>query len=169
MEDASFYGYPRFDERSLELVALHDYYSPDGEKTTTSGARLTALLVTVGAVWCSPCIEEARVLPEVAEKFAPGGVAFVQDLFEGPNESSGAAATQSDLDGWITTYELPFPVFIDPAKKFAPYFDVAALPFVMLLDATSMRSIAEHSGFGGREALESFICDHAPEKPSVCP
>lgn len=169
VEDATFNGYARFDDSNLGLVALHDYYNPDGAKTTTAGAPVTAILVMAGAVWCNPCVQEAMVMASVADKFLPAGVQILQDLYQGPDRASGIAATQADLDRWVANYSLPFPVFIDPAKKLSPYFEVSLLPFIMLLDARTMTSLAEDLGFGGQPALEKFICDNAPQKLSVCP
>jgi hypothetical protein len=167
--DATFYGYPDFQDHTLQPFALDDFFNPDGTKTTSAGAPMTAVLLTVGAVWCNPCAQEASALPSVAGRFMPDGVQIVQDLFEGPDETTGAAATQSDLDSWINAHQLPFPVFIDPSKKLAPYFDVAVLPFVMLLDARTMVSLGEETGFGGQDTLEAFICEFAPQKPAICP
>jgi hypothetical protein len=170
IENASFYGYASVSaDRKLKTVSLADYFNPDGTKVTDTGAPLTALLVAVGAVWCGPCVLEAGSLPAVANKFMPAGVQIVQDLFEGADSTTGAAATQAELDAWITTHALPFPVFIDPAKKLAPYFDVGSLPFLMLIDTRTMTNVAEETGFGGQDMLEAFLCKNAPQKPSVCP
>jgi hypothetical protein len=169
VENATFYGYPSVTSMVRQTVSLSDYYNPDGTKLTTAGAPITALLVTVGAVWCNPCQQEAGVLGAVANKFMPAGVQVIQDLFEGTDATTGTAATESDLDTWITGHALPFPVFIDPSKKLAPYFEVSSLPFVMLLDAKTMTNVEEEVGFGGQPALESFICTGAPQKLSVCP
>ena len=169
VEDATFFGYPSFDNTTLGSVALHDYYNPLGTTMTTAGVPVTAIMLSVGAVWCNPCVEEAKVLAAVAAKFLPAGVQIIQDLYQGPDRNTGAAATQLELDKWVANYALPFPVFIDPAKKLAPYFDVSLLPFVMLLDAQTMISVAEEAGFGGPQGLEDFICKHAPQKLSACP
>jgi AhpC/TSA family len=169
VENATFYGYPSASSMVRQTVSLGDYYNPDGTKLTSAGAPITALLVTVGAVWCNPCQQEAGVLGAVANKFMPAGVQVIQDLFEGTDATTGTAATESDLDSWITSHALPFPVFIDPSKKLAPYFDVSSLPFIMLLDAKTMTNVEEEVGFGGQAALEAFICTGAPQKLSVCP
>jgi AhpC/TSA family len=169
VEDATFFGYPSFDNTTLGSVALHDYYNPGGSTMTTAGVPVNTILLTVGAVWCNPCVEEAKVLAAVAAKFLPAGVQIIQDLYQGKDRNTGAAATQAELDKWVANYSLPFPVFIDPAKKLAPYFDVSSLPFIMLLDAHTMTSVGEEVGFGGQQGLEDFICQNAPEKPSACP
>lgn len=169
VENATFYGYPSVAAQQRQLISLGDFYNPEGSTLTTGGVPVTALLVTVGAVWCNPCQQEAGVLGAVANKFIPAGVQVMQDLYEGADATSGAPATQAELDQWITSHALPFPVFIDPAKKLAPYFDVSSLPFIMLLDTKTMTNVAEEVGFGGQPALEAFICANAPEKPSVCP
>jgi len=170
IENATFYGYANVSAaRTLKTISLGDYFNPDGTKVTDTGAPLTALLVAVGAVWCGPCVLEAGSLPAVATKFMPAGVQIVQDLFEGADSTTGAAATQTELDAWITSHALPFPVFIDPAKKLAPYFDVGSLPFLMLIDTKTMTNVAEETGFGGQDMLEAFLCSNAPQKPSVCP
>src|SRR5262245_45684565 len=61
VEDATFLGYRRFDDRVLREIAFHDYYDPQGTKTTSAGVPATTLLVTAGAVWCNPCVQEAKV------------------------------------------------------------------------------------------------------------
>jgi hypothetical protein len=170
IKNATFYGYANVAaSQKLKFISLGDYFNPDGTKLTDTGAPLTALLVAVGAVWCGPCVLEAGSLPAVANKFMPAGIQFVQDLYQGADSTTGNAATQAELDAWITSHALPFPVFIDPAKKLAPYFDVGSLPFIMLVDTRTMTNVAEETGFGGQDMLEAFICQNAPQKPSVCP
>jgi len=79
------------------LFALHDLYNPDGTKTTASGAPIKTIVLSVGEVWCSPCVPEGKALGALTSKVAPVGVQFVKDLYQGPNAPSGVTATQGDL------------------------------------------------------------------------
>lgn len=160
--DATFFGYPSVDQKVLTPIALHDFYDPDGSK----GNKL--IFFSAGAVWCPPCNAETEGLaqgeggspPSVYEDEKGKGVVFFQDLYEGANQKTGAPATESDLAEWVDSYQIPFWVVIDPKKKMEPYFDVATIPFSMVIDARTMKILETTTGYGGVAEVESFIESH---------
>ena len=151
--DATFLGYPRFDDRSLQPVSFHDFYDPDGSK----GIKLIDF--SAGAIWCPPCNEEAAALSDTANGAQALrdelGVAFVQNLTEGDNPASPLPANEDDLNQWLDSYSLPFPLFLDPSKKMSAYFDAKGIPFGMLIDPRTMKIVHTQDGwFGGTTAQQ---------------
>lgn len=156
IQDATFFGYKNAEasaEGALESFSLSDFYDPDG----TKGVK--AIYVSVSASWCPPCQAEAKALPGIYDSVKDLGVAFFQDLYEGPTQKP---ATQSDLDKWLKKYQLPFTVVMDPKGKMNAYFDRNSIPYSMLIDAKTMKILATESGFGSKSQLVKFIKDNLP-------
>ena len=163
LADASFFGYGSADDRTLKLVSFHDFYDPDGSK----GIKL--IYFSAGAIWCPPCNTEASDLAlatGAADLTKRLGVAFVQNLTQGARETSTLPATETDLGAWLTRHKLPFPVFLDPARKLDIYFDANGIPFGMLIDPRTMTILKTTDGWFGDTAaadrLKSFEAELTP-------
>ncbi len=96
--------------------------SCDGDKVTLDSIRCNNELtwISVGAVWCGPCREEAPELQAAHERYSADGVAIVQILFQGP---SSAPATTLDCSNWETQFALTLPVYADPLGDTVIGFD----------------------------------------------
>ena len=158
----AFTGYPVTDTNlvttgSPTTVHLANYYNPDG-KTTISGAPIVLIHLTVAAVWCGPCNEETDFISGAnytglntgnaafAKELAPLGVVFVQALSDGPNVGTGATLT--DLNSWVGHHQNDFTSMLDPGvQNLGVFFDAAAVPFNMNIDARSMEILSSEVGF----------------------
>jgi hypothetical protein len=121
-----------------EAVELASSFCPRSDEY---GDYNRAILVTLGAGWCAPCVDETSLLmPEVYEPLNPQGVEVVQVLYQ---DDQGLAPTKSFCTHWrdeAFTEPLAFPVFLDQTSAWA---DLAlletggALPMNFLVDANA--------------------------------
>lgn len=158
----AFTGYPVTDTNlvvpgSPSTIHLAEYYNPNGV-TTISGAPIKLIHLTVAAVWCPPCNEETDFISggnwtglnttsaSFAKELAPLGVVFVQALSDGATVGTGA--TISDLNNWVNHHANDFTSFVDPGvQNLGVFFDAAAVPFNMNIDARSMEILSSEVGF----------------------
>jgi len=104
---------------TFEGFALSDC---DGARHDTraivAGSKLT--LVSVGAGWCQPCIEETKRLEaEVFRESCQQGLRVVQVLFE---DEQAKPATALFCSRWRDRFGLTFPVLRDPLFETSRYF-----------------------------------------------
>ena len=158
----AFTGYPTTDTTLLTTgtpgtIHLANFYNPDG-KATIGGTPIKLIHLTVAAVWCGPCNEETDFISggnwtgantggaSFAKELAPLGVVFVQALSDGP--TFGTGATINDLNSWITHHQNDFTSVVDPGiQNLGVFFDGAAVPFNMNIDARSMEILSTELGF----------------------
>ena len=143
-------------------INLAHFYNPDGQPipNVIGGVPVKLIHLTVAAVWCGPCNQETDFISGAnwtgantsvppaafAAELAPLGVVFVQALSDGPNVGTGA--TISDLNGWITHHNNDFTSMLDPGvQNLGVFFDAAAVPFNMNIDARSMEILSSELGF----------------------
>ena len=154
LADASFFGYASASDQTLKLVSFHDYYDPDGSK----GIKL--IYFSAGAIWCPPCNSEAADLANAkdggvggaAQLTAKLGVQFLQNLTQGASRDSSYAANEKDLQSWLKSHPLPFPVFLDPTRKLQIYFDANGIPFGMIIDPRTMKILRTTDGWFGSDS-----------------
>jgi len=115
-------------EDTLENVALGNYYDPKGAKTEI-------LLVNTAAVWCAVCKSEQQTLPEHYTALAPHGLAIVSALFQ---NGAGDPAALSDLKTWVETFDVPFPMVLDPDYQLGDYASADTAPLNLVIDARTM-------------------------------
>jgi hypothetical protein len=158
----AFTGYPVSDTTLVTpgtptSIHLANFYNPDG-KSVFAGTSIKLIHLTVAAVWCGPCNEETDFISggnwtgqntggaSFAKELAPLGVIFVQAISDGP--TFGTGATISDLNNWVTHHQSDFPSMVDPGvQNLGVFFDGAAVPFNMNIDARSMEILSTELGF----------------------
>jgi hypothetical protein len=70
----------------------------------------------------------------------------VQALSDGPTFGTGATIT--DLNNWVTHHQNDFTTMVDPGiQNLGVFFDGAAVPFNMNIDARSMEILSTELGF----------------------
>lgn len=90
------------------------------------------VLVSVGAGWCQPCIEESETLEaEIHAPFCARGLRVVQVLFQ---DAESLPATKLFCREWRERFGLRFPVVVDPLFTFEQYFESAQTPLNLLVD-----------------------------------
>jgi len=158
----AFTGYPIGDTTKIttgttQTIHLADFYNKDGA-ATFAGTPIKLIHLTVAAVWCGPCNEETDFISganwtgyntggaSFAKELAPLGVVFVQAISDGATPGTGA--TISDLNNWINHHQNDFPTMVDPGvQNLGVFFDGAAVPFNMNIDARSMEILSSELGF----------------------
>ncbi len=151
MKNFKFYGFPKGDKsQGLQQVSLADYYDPQ-----TKNYRL--IHIQAAAVWCGPCNAEAKAAATLASELKGKKVAWLTALVESAKQ--GSAATQSDLDKWLTAYPSDYSHVLDPNNtNFGVFFDAAAIPWNADLDARTMEILfASTGGAGTAEGVRSEL------------
>ncbi len=161
----AFTGYAGSDLNVLSpgtptTVHLANYYNPNGLAipNVIGGTPVKLIHLTVAAVWCGPCNEETDFISGAnwtgantggsafAKELAPLGVVFVQALSDGPVVGTGA--TMNDLNSWIQHHQNDFTSMVDPGvQNLGVFFDAAAVPFNMNIDARTMEILSSEVGF----------------------
>lgn len=133
------------DPAALVPITLGDFYNPTGDEVYPAGSvhgegkpKPKALLIDIGAVWCTPCQYEAKViLPKLYEQYKPLGAEFLFDLADGA--TNGVAATPKELVTWVTKYKSHFPCALDPDRKLGASFNTDSFPVNMVVDTRTMQ------------------------------
>jgi len=161
----AFTGYPATDVTQVtagttSTIHLAQYYDPDqkGVPGIIGGVPIKVIHLTVAARWCQPCNEETDFIAganatgyntgnaSFASELAPLGVVFVQALDDGTTVGTGATVT--DLNAWIGEHKNDFSTGLDPSNaQLGVFFDAAAIPFNMNIDARSMEILTADVGF----------------------
>jgi hypothetical protein len=118
---------------NFHTVSFADLYDPNGEK------GLKWIFLNSSAVWCTVCKAEYKWMRDngTYAKYQPQGVEFVCSLFEdGSNPPKPAKPT--DLKNWGSSYEVAFPMMLDPGFKFGRFFTADATPMNLIVDARTM-------------------------------
>ena len=89
------------------------------------------ILISFGAVWCPPCRAEAPHLVELHNSYQGRGLVIIQIIHQ---DLEGNPAGPDDLNGWINTYGLPFPVLSDPDYSTVTAYGINALPTNIVID-----------------------------------
>ena len=91
-----------------------------------------AILLSIGAGWCEPCIEETEILEaEINQPYCGGGLRVVQALFQ---DEDGGPATKFACSQWRERFGLTFPVLQDWQFITRKYFEAAQTPLNLLVD-----------------------------------
>ena len=146
---------------TTKTIHLGDYYDPKqtGVPGIIGGVPIKVIHLTVAAVWCGPCNEETDFIAganytgantgnaSFATELAPLGVVFVQALDDGA--VTGVGATINDLNSWINDrHHNDFTSMVDPGNQnLGVFFNAAAVPFNMNIDARSMEILSSEVGF----------------------
>ncbi len=154
---------------STKTVHLGDYFDPQG-KLGASGSGIKIIHLVVSAVWCGPCNQETDFVTGAnytgantagaawAKELEPQGVVFVQALDDGA--VVGVGATITDLNGWIGHHQNDITTFVDPNNSnLGVFFDAAAIPFNMNIDARTMEILSAEVGFdtNGDTAIKQWV------------
>jgi hypothetical protein len=139
--NACFRGWRRPDitehaSRTLEDISLGHFYDPAGEEHEL-------VIVNTAALWCSVCQVEHRDLPRRHEELAPRGLVILGALFQ---DERADPADLSDLTAWVETFDVPFPMVLDPAYQMGAYASAETAPLNLVIDARSMRILRKYVG-----------------------
>ncbi len=141
------------DERSV-IPAAVDYAAPELSLHNVSGAleslddyRGNVVLVNNWATWCPPCKAEMPTLESYYEQHAAEGFMIV---------AIEAGESQKDVQPFVATYDLKFPVWLDPQHAALAVFRNPNLPNSFVLDRTGRVRYAWTGEISGA-MLEKFV------------
>jgi hypothetical protein len=89
------------------------------------------------------CQVEHRELPVRHAEYAPRGLVILSALFQ---DERADPADLSDLTAWVETFDVPFPMVLDPAYQLGAYASAETAPLNLVLDARTMRIVEKYVG-----------------------
>jgi len=103
------------------------------------------LLVSIGAGWCQPCIEEMKTMEkQVHARFCGRGLGIVAVLFQDERRD---IPTSAFCASWRQTFGLTFPVLIDQLQQTTGLMDYkTGTPLNLLIDPKTMKILFRWSG-----------------------
>lgn len=144
IKDIVLNGYlePSSAEASWGPVRLDQFYDSRGD-LGPDGGPLKGLLVMVGSAACPNCKAAAPSERDLCQQVRADGLVCMTVLQRGVNNT---ASTQADADFWISTYQIDFPVVIDPGGIWTSYMGgLEEYPALVLVDTQSMQIVAIRS------------------------
>ena len=139
VQNFCFLGYrdPQLRGTELETVCFYDYHDPNG----TKGYAL--LIVNTAAVWCQACQVEHSTLPDRYRELAPRGLGLLSALFE---DADINPAEREHLDAWVATFDVNFPMVLDPEYQMGIYASRDTAPLNLVVDARTMVILKKEIG-----------------------
>jgi hypothetical protein len=117
---------------TMQPVQLSDYYG-------NSSVQYIFLAGVAG--WCGPCNNEQPSVRAAQTSYEAKGVKFLEALNEGFDESTGAPATEADLNKWASRHSLHLTLATDPNDRIHQYADEAAFPLNMVIRTSDMKIV----------------------------
>lgn len=143
----SFKGYlDSSREGGLQTISLAHFYDP-------TGVRYKVIQLAAMATWCSICASQAEASVSVHAPLAKRGVAFVEVMINGKDQSTGPALVE--VEEWMTTHNTTFTVLIDAKARRTYPLGVYAVPWNALIDARTMEIL--DSGIGAPRDIVEYI------------
>ncbi len=104
-----------------------------GGTTTMSDYRGQVILLTLSALWCVPCREQASEAEALYQNFVGQGFIILEVLVD--NETiGGERANVEDARGWADEYGITFPVMADTLGVVDQIYGMGALPVSVVID-----------------------------------
>lgn len=133
-------------------VSLADYYDPTGE---------TIKLIHIQAVglWSTACQREMELVGPMKPDLDTRKVVWIVSVAEGA--TPGGPSTMDDLATWMNNYESAFPgltaVLDSGSRNLGPFYDAAALPWHVDIDAKTMTILSQ--GIGAKTTKDQILSE----------
>ena len=122
----------------------------DGETVTLSGLRGTPVMLNFWATWCPPC---------------RGEMPFIQEAYQNPAwKESGVkimavniGESQEDVQDFMDTLALSFPVLLDKQQNVAKSYNVGAIPTTFFIDEEGMIKYVKIGAFRNVSELDGLL------------
>jgi len=153
---ADFYN-PHVDDPSYAPATPgeDDRLFPVGSYYGSGAPKPKALSISVSASWCSACKKESKtVLPAKHLLYKPRGGEFLTQLNDGP--SPGHAAVQQDLLNWANSFDVDYPVMMDPGRQLDALFVAQVYPANIIIDTRTMAIVEVVGGIPGTSYWTKF-------------
>ena len=115
-------------DAELQDIGFGSFYDPTHK-------QYELLLVNSAALWCAACKAEHQTLGQHYAELAPRGLALVSALFQ---NNAGEPADTNDLALWVQTFDVKFPMLLDPDYQLGAYASADTAPLNLLVDARTM-------------------------------
>lgn len=140
------------DPANMETVQLSDFYNPNNDKP------VKVLWLNSSAVWCGPCKQEYSYIKSAKaagtwQEPSTKGFMILGTLKEDA-KNPPQPAKPNDLVNWGDTYEVEFPLVLDPGFKLGQFYPSDAFPSAFLVDTRTMTIIDVMVGGGQAGVLE---------------
>jgi len=112
-----------------------DFSAPNqfGGTTTMSDYRGQVILLTLSALWCVPCREEAEHAEELYQQYVGQGFITLEVLVD-DETIGGDRASVEDAAEWADEYGITFPVMADTLGTVDQIYGMGALPVNVVID-----------------------------------
>jgi thiol-disulfide isomerase/thioredoxin len=123
-------------------------------RISLSGLAGNVVVLDFWASWCKPCVAQARILSQLAPRYAKDKVVFV---------GINTADRPDHAEAFAETHQLPYPSVYDTGEV-ADAYGANNLPTLIVIDPSGRVS---QTGVGvvGASELESAIAEAARAKP----
>ena len=111
--------------KSGEIAADFTLKSMDGSNIRLHELRGKVVMVNFWATWCGPCRQEMPLLDELYRRYQKSGFTLIGVNID--NEKGNAIRMAKKL-------KVSFPVVFDTDKKVSERYDVATMPYTLLID-----------------------------------
>jgi len=133
-----------FVDKNGDAYGLADIFADEDNKL---------LLLNTAAGWCAACRDEQPALQQLVDDRGDDGLAMVVTIFQ---DDSSQEATTDFVDGWISQYQLTFPVLLDAPFLMSDYYDPSATPLSMIIEVDTMEILRSATGWD-QNAVEGII------------
>jgi hypothetical protein len=123
-------------DAALVDLGLGAFYDPTHK-------QYELLLVNTAALWCAACKAEHQTLGQHYAELAPHGLALVSALFQ---NNAAEPAGVDNLKQWVETFDVKFPMLLDPDYQLGAYASAETAPLNLLIDARTMRIMQKWVG-----------------------
>lgn len=104
-----------------------------GGTTTMSDYRGQVILLTLSALWCVPCREQAAEAEELYQRLRGQGFITLEVLVD-DETIGGDRASVEDAREWADEYGITFPVMADTQGTVDQIYGMGALPVSVVID-----------------------------------
>jgi hypothetical protein len=135
-------------------------YAPVSLNDLHQRADLTYLVLVTVAGWCDACNHEQPQMTPLLTKYRARGLRILEVMLEGYNEASAAAATDTDVNHWVTVNSLTVGMALDPDGVTSKYVDRSVSPSMNMVIRLSDLQIVHMAA--GEEMLDPVIATLLP-------
>jgi hypothetical protein len=140
-----------YDQLQYQPTSLNDYHQR---------ADLSLLLITTIAGWCDACNNEQPQIQPLLLKYRGSGLRILEVMLEGYDQHTAAAATDTDVNHWVTVNAITVGMALDPDMVMSKYVDLSVSPSMNILVRLSDMQIVHMAS--GEEMLDPIVASFLP-------
>ena len=127
-----------------------------GGKVDLKSFRGQWVLINFWATWCPPCIEEMPSLELFYRKYQKDNMTVLAVSID--------KGSPNQVEEFVNSYGLTFPIFHDPVAEAASKFNVSSLPATFVINPEG--EIVSHA-LGGRDWMDPVIQEYFADLMSL--